>query len=1338
LNAKESAYSDIKVEEGAKMTVDGVQAYFSSGLEASNGFSDGITEIVAAVSSMVNQANCLDTPDCERIGRKNCSTVSGTCGECLNGYIGETGSSNDRCFYVGYDLRRAQAVNFEECDSNNICTVASKGCPMDCSGHGECRFVSPQRSNITFEECTLIDFHCVAKCFCNEGFAGSFCDLSDTDFLGLQQTRNEIVQAIGNVSKLDDATAETLHSWLQGLSEVCNNADGLLEETKHLISKIAVELLDSAKTLELPYETISSISKTLELVLSALVSGDGVAPADLLNSYAAFIASDMVQGQNAVTIASTSYRLATFAFDGLGNTTFQTPQSAIEANFEQIPQSVILPASTTNSGFKVSLIELLVPTVNSHSFLSNPLGLRFDDVPCDNRNGRCSMSVTLQHNIPNGYGEIAVNVTSGLVKRFKCGNEMENLTSVCPDGRQLKVMCNGTSGIYSYKCPTVSISKMCLSIGRDESSCVLVSQTATNVTCECTFPTLLLSRKLQTENDDSEVSVDFATAGVAILDEFTATWISVDDLTAAQVIGSWEVLLTISLIAVIGVVTLLVASEIDKKDSKGMLSISHVAKLKDRNATTVSLLADSKMRRRVVQGHNRAIGEDHQRRIVDDALRAALPSVLQPTPLWVKYKAELKLYHRWAGIYFHYSKSYSRPLRLLSLLTNIIIFIFVEALTYDLRDPDDGQCELEESYDSCLSEKSTLSSGESKCFWDEETKSCHIRDIVNDLTQVLTVAIFAAMIGTPLAVAVQSLVQKYLAPATDSNRRVVPADQLDNNLRNYLHRSVSSFYSISPEQLVPAGISSTPSRRRALFSSKSKSGSTVLPVHTVGLESDHTANPTIRGKSMAKSSFEELPQLFSELRQFRTTLDSADRRVFDRVWGLENEMMDGNLNVWDFRLRFYRFGMSVWKFIVNRVKKTTSRSANLILLDNLKQVHATTVEELSFFDSKFVSNAKKNRRLMYLFVKDLLGSTNNKILESKEKRDNSSHPRVSVVMKTFVWGIISIFLGGMLFYVYLFAMRQTASRQAAWFKTFAIWLLFEIVLVSFAIVFLTHVIIPSYILNDAKRVREKVVSDICAFKSKIDERIVGSQTNVNDTRGDEMQDIASNEDELFIQGLEKNHDFNSAKYLYVSNRVAKMFPRLPVSGSIISYSTHWPQHSLTEEKRLSDNYSTKMNFIGQAASKVVYFLLLGLVSVPEPLQDCLIELVSASGLGYCTIFLVKLYRISPFIVAVPVVLLAVCIHFIINTSRHSTLLPKEEMKTPRLSRKSSEQTDVATNGVVNSDELTCSQQEGINDWANMRSENFKSESSVYDNKERGNGENLTVDFDLDYHMSVFM
>jgi hypothetical protein len=50
----------------------------------------------------------------------------------------------------------------------------------------------------------------------------------------------------------------------------------------------------------------------------------------------------------------------------------------------------------------------------------------------------------------------------------------------------------------------------------------------------------------------------------------------------------------------------------------------------------------------------------------------------------------LKRYHRWASVYFYYSPTFPRLLRVLILATNVICILFLQAIMYDFINPDWG------------------------------------------------------------------------------------------------------------------------------------------------------------------------------------------------------------------------------------------------------------------------------------------------------------------------------------------------------------------------------------------------------------------------------------------------------------------------------------------------------------------------------------------------------------------------------------------------------------------------------------------------------------------------
>ena len=114
---------------------------------------------------------------------------------------------------------------------------------------------------------------------------------------------------------------------------------------------------------------------------------------------------------------------------------------------------------------------------------------------------------------------------------------------------------------------------------------------------------------------------------------------------------------------------------------------------------------------------------------------------------------ENKLHHKLVGVIFHYSPSFPRALRVLSLSTNVIPMLFIQSLTYSVTQEDSTACTRLTSIADCLQPKSAFDSSENKSFW---TGSDCVYIHPSDRTKVVIfVAIFSALVSTPIALCCQ-------------------------------------------------------------------------------------------------------------------------------------------------------------------------------------------------------------------------------------------------------------------------------------------------------------------------------------------------------------------------------------------------------------------------------------------------------------------------------------------------------------------------------------------------------------------------------------------------------
>ena len=263
------------------------------------------------------------------------------------------------------------------------------------------------------------------------------------------------------------------------------------------------------------------------------------------------------------------------------------------------------------------------------------------------------------------------------------------------------------------------------------------------------------------------------------------------------------------------------------------------------------------------------------------------------------------------------------------------------------------------------------------------------------------------------------------------------------------------------------------------------------------------------------------------------------------------------------------------------------------LLKDLGSIRKDVNKEHQWFDkgcqlryiNESESHAAKRKRLLYLFIRDLMSGVGGNVLDNKDARDNGRLAKVSPYSKFFAWLLVAILNGGMLFYVYLFARSQTQSRQSAWFISFVMWFFFEIFVSSTAVVFVTHLLIPLYVLSDVRNIKKKVLADIMAFhKAALNKKLRGY--------------VPSSTEES------SSAEFNAAKYLYRSWRVASLFPNLKESEVILSFQTPWPQRCYKKDAvSVHSVYERRYSFLYQAVSRVAIFFLASLLNLPQLAQD---------------------------------------------------------------------------------------------------------------------------------------
>ena len=225
----------------------------------------------------------------------------------------------------------------------------------------------------------------------------------------------------------------------------------------------------------------------------------------------------------------------------------------------------------------------------------------------------------------------------------------------------------------------------------------------------------------------------------------------------------------------------------------------------------------------------------------------------------------------------------------------------------------------------------------------------------------------------------------------------------------------------------------------------------------------------------------------------------------------------------------------------------------------------------SVIERNMHTEAVKGKRLLYLFQKDLMPGLSGAILDSKKKREDGKKTKAySTPVKALASAAIFGMNICMLFYIYLFSLRQTDSNQEAWFKSFLIWLFIDAVLASTVVVLVSHVLMPMLIMGDVIMIRDRLITAINDYKDTI-------RNKRRNFYADGSED--SDEDEEF--------SLNAAKYLFVSYRMAGRYPDLRESKIISRFSCQVPHKSYSQQRDSSLTYSRRYTSFGQSLGMVL-------------------------------------------------------------------------------------------------------------------------------------------------------
>jgi len=582
---------------------------------------------------------------------------------------------------------------------------------------------------------------------------------------------------------LEYSTTEVVNGWISAMAESTQKAEEISDASVRTIFNITSMIISAAVDAQLSSTALSYVLTSINQATAQIKkfnNGYDISVNDTIKNLQLFssaVAATIAPGQNSIESTFPHFRLSIQSL--VDSSSLTLPLSPLEKILGATSSSVSLPSAILNSSYggypTVSIIKLRSGLYSSYELQSNPLVIYLSTSPCGSEL-LCHMVLIMQNSVPVAYSSVEMlNVSCQL-------GESKNISYICKSGTKIVSECNGTvSKIVQTHCPPVTPTAVCLSlqnsINYGNVRCRVLEFSTTNTTCYCVLgvATHYETRRLSSLSpNQTTFSINIGTMVSYVMTGAQSTILSAQDLNSSSAANGWTVLVTVGGLAVAVILFMAIGHNFDNEESKKSKSIMSMEKMA---MSTSSLLHNEKVRKHIVAQRSKS-----DLVLIDESL----PQVLSENKSFLnKFKSEVQQHHRWAAIMYHYSVSFPRSLRVLSLAANIIVMLFVQSMTYNLTNQDDGSCKSYTTKSSCEMLPSSFENGQSKCEWHVAESSCTYVEPANSFTIVIFVAIFSAVVSAPIAIfqdyIICSLLAAPIGSDTSGNKQQQVVSQVDHS-----------------------------------------------------------------------------------------------------------------------------------------------------------------------------------------------------------------------------------------------------------------------------------------------------------------------------------------------------------------------------------------------------------------------------------------------------------------------------------------------------------------------------------------------------------------------------
>lgn len=241
---------------------------------------------------------------------------------------------------------------------------------------------------------------------------------------------------------------------------------------------------------------------------------------------------------------------------------------------------------------------------------------------------------------------------------------------------------------------------------------------------------------------------------------------------------------------------------------------------------------------------------------------------------------------------------------------------------------------------------------------------------------------------------------------------------------------------------------------------------------------------------------------------------------------------------------------------------------DLVISKEIARIRKETVAELALLEFSPTSSVEeKKSRLLYLLVKDLLGSAIlQAILERKCVSDIffNDHPRhlsyrylysgkrVSVVGKVLLSGLLCAVVALMLWYIILYAQDRAVQRQEAWLESLIVWIALDLVLFSTLEVYFLQVSFPRLLMKDLAAIRIALLHLVTDFNQSTLRNYRTARQAKNNLFYKRDRAVA------YPTDRERDLTWSSTNHFHTSWRLANYYNDLPEASLILSFRNLLP------------------------------------------------------------------------------------------------------------------------------------------------------------------------------------